>query len=474
MKIYDADIEDVRWRTRRREVTLSMIGLGTVGLPMVTLFAMNGFKVIGFDVNHDRVRSVNSGNVTFEYQDELPRIVKHGLLRATNSPEEAVRQSDVVIISVPTPLNTERDADLSYVQKATEVTALSLEKGHLVVYESTVPIGTVRRMAHDLEALSNLKCAVDFGVASCPERYDPSLVREVHPKVTYDGVPTTSAGLTVDKIPRVVGGVDLKSTAIAAELYSAVISAGVFQVTSPEVAEASKMVENIFRNVNIALINELALVLSAHGLDTFEVVEAAKTKPFAFMAHYPGPGVGGECIPVVPWYLVRAAERMGIDPRLTRTSLDINQGMSEHTVMLIKEALKQAGKDIHGSRICILGLAYKKNVNDTRLSPAYRLADLLNNLNCDVRACDPFVQDTSEKFRQVLLEEAFDQVDAVVLVTDHDVFKSIDLAKLRSQMRPPPVIVDGRNFFDAQLCRQNGFIYRGIGKPMQDIEKVPK
>jgi nucleotide sugar dehydrogenase len=465
MKIYAADMEDVTWKVKRREITISMMGLGTVGLPMATLFALNGFKVIGFDVDNDRVRAVNSGTVRFEYQQELLAAVRQGRLTATNTPDQSIRQSDVLIVSVPTPLNGDRNADLSYVRKATEIAAHSLEKGHLVVYESTVPVGTVRRMAHELEAVSNLTCAVDFGVASCPERYDPSLIRETHPKVAYDAEPT-SGNLTLDRIPRVVGGIDSKSAAIAAEVYSAVVPAGTHQVSSLEVAEASKILENVFRNVNIALVNELARSLSVMGLDAFEVIDAARTKPFAFMAHYPGPGVGGECIPVVPWFLIKASEGAGLSPTLTRMASEVNEGMGEYLVTLVQDALKDAAKETAGSRICILGLAYKKNIGDTRLSPAYKVIDLLKELNCEVHACDPLVEKGSEKIRQIPLEDAFKEMDGIVLVTDHDVFRSLDLETVKSQMRGRPIIVDGRDFFDPQSSKRKGFIYRGIGKPL--------
>jgi len=463
MKIYLESEENALERINNRDVTICIIGVGTIGLPLATFFANSGFKVIGLDVNKRRVDQVNKTKVVFEYSRLLKKVITQKKLVATTNPERSIKRSDVIFLCVPTPIDEKKNIDLSYVISSTNNIIKNIEKGMIIVVESSVKIGTTRYVGELIEKNTGLKMGTDFGVAHCPERYNPTLPMEWHPEIIYD-TENHDHVFTFDKISRVVGAVDKKSLVIVKNLYSQIIKEKIYEASSIEEAEATKLTENIFRDVNIALVNELSKVFPKFGLDVFKIIDAAKTKSFAFLPHYPGVGVGGECIPVDTWYLIKQAESVGVETKLLKTVREINDSMPQQIVLLLGEALGEAGKKINESKITVLGLAYKKNIADTRSSPTYKITELLKNIGSNVQICDPLVEKINGSSNLISLEKAFNDVDAVIIAVDHDIFRNIKLKEMKNKMRIP-IIIDGRNFYDKNLVKSLGFIYRAVGKP---------
>lgn len=354
---------------------IAIVGLGYVGLPLSLQFARSCVTVLGLDVVHDKVAQLNEGRSYIKHIDSslLAEAVQSGKFSATTE-FSRVNEVEAVILCVPTPLNKNREPDISFVIATGQAIAPHLVKGTLVVLESTSYPGTTDEdLRKVLEEGSGLKAGVDFHLAFSPEREDPANEQS-----------------KVKLIPKVVGGYTQSCLERAMALYSNAIDTLV-PVSSCRAAEATKLLENIFRSVNIALVNELKLVYGAMGIDIWEVIEAAKTKPFGFMPFYPGPGLGGHCIPIDPFYLTWKAREFGQHTRFIELAGEINTRMPEHIVHRVADALNERSKAIKGSRILILGLAYKPNVDDERESPSYVLMDLLNKGGAEVEYYDPYV-----------------------------------------------------------------------------------
>ena len=450
----------------RKNVKICVAGVGTVGLPLATFLANAGFDVIGLDVSKDRVDEINSGVVRFEYPDRLKKAVNTKKLKATTDVKESMEGTDVIFTCVPTPLDDENAIDISNLEDVVNRISSYVKKGMMLVVESSVSIGTTKTMGDLLEKKSGLKIGIDIGLAYCPERYNPSLpLPKNPPKVVYDDKPSDSHNLTLSGISRVVGGIDDKSRKLTKSIYSQIIDADIKEVSSIEAAEATKLTENIFRDVNIALVNELAQVYSKFGLNAYEIIDAAKTKPFAFMAHYPGAGVGGECIPVDTWYLIKQAEKIGFDTKLLRQARAVNDYMPHYMIDLLEEELNKQNITINSSKIAILGVAYKKNIHDYRLSAAFPIVESLTKKGASFAVCDPLIDSIkNQTFQLTSLSDVFVDSDAILLVTDHDVFSNLELAKIKNQMKHA-IIIDGRNFFNEEKVTSLGFTYRAIGKP---------
>lgn len=464
MSIYsDADASG---RIERREVNACVVGVGTIGLPLATFLSSKGFDVTGFDVNQKRADSINDGSVKFEYTDILSESLKNGKIRATTDPSE-IGKADVVFVCVPTPLNKEMAIDLTILEKATETVARNMSKGVVVIYESSVSIGSTKKMSEKLEEISGMKLGQDFGVGYCPERYNPTLPKENMPHVVYeksDEVYDDVYKYTVNKVSRVISATDGKSLEIAKGMYSTFIESEIKEVSSIETAEATKLLENIFRDVNIALANEMAKLLPMFGVDAYEVVNAAKTKQFAFLPHYPGTGVGGECIPVDTWYLIKQAEAAGFDTKLMKVAREVNDSMPSHVTEMVEKALKEKGRDISGSKVTVLGVSYKKNIADTRLSPSIEIIESLESKGAEVVSVDPVMEMSGSSHSLTHMTDAFKGSDAIVMATDHDVFRGVDTSKVGQDMRTK-IVVDGRNFFDKEKLESEGFVYMSVGKP---------
>jgi len=462
MKIYNEPREIALERVENGDVTACVVGAGTIGLPLATFLANKNFSVACYDKSSERVKQINGGQVVFEYHEELKRALEREKISASTDPA-VMRSAELIFVCVPTPLTHDKAMDISILFDVGENIGRNISAGSMVIFESSVAIGTTAQVRAKIEQISGLKCGVDFGVAYCPERYNPGLPKEIHPEIRYSEGDSFHEQHRFDQIGRVVGGADKKSLDLAKAVYSTIIKAKIKTVSSIEAAEATKLLENIFRDVNIALVNELAKVFSEFNLDTFEVIEAAKSKPFAFLPHYPGCGVGGECIPVDTHYLIKQAEDMGIETSLMNAARSVNDSMPQYTVSLLERALKKKGRGIQGSNINILGAAYKKNINDTRLSPAFVIAQMLQDMGANVKICDPLVHESRlNGHESVSLPDIFDRADAIILATDHDVFKSLDFSKSGS-MRTK-IIIDGRNFFVRDALEKNGFTYRCVGK----------
>ena len=461
--MYLQEIDQIVKRVNDKNITVCVVGVGTIGLPLATFLADKGFSVRGLDVSEKRVEQINSGTVIYEYQDLLKKVTNKGNLKATTNPEKALQDVEAIFICVPTPLNTKNEMDISNLYDVSKKISPHLKKGMMLIFESSVAIGTTKQVSKNIEGLTELRFGKELGLAYCPERYNPTPMKKDKQDPEFN---TQSRGesFSVDKISRVVGGIDEKSTKIAKLFYSEFIRTEVSELSSIEAAEATKLLENIFRDVNIALVNELAKIFPKFGLDVFEIINAAKTKPFAYMPHYPGAGVGGECIPVDTWYLISQAEKLGIDSKLMKTARMVNDSMPEYVIELLEEELKKVNKKIDSSKVTVLGLCYKKNIPDIRLSPTFPLLEKLATKNVETIICDPVYEGIKSPINLTPISEAFKDSDVIILMTDHDDFKKIDFVKIKNEMKSH-IIIDGRNLFKDKKLKELGFAYRVVGKP---------
>jgi len=461
--LYLQEINQIIKRVNDKSISVCVVGVGTIGLPLATFLADKGFSVRGLDVSEKRVEQINSGTVVYEYQDMLKKVRSTGKLEATTNPEKALQDVEVIFICVPTPLNKKREMDISNLYDVSKKITPYLKKGMMVIFESSVAIGTTKQVSKNIEEMTELRFGKELGLAYCPERYNPTPMKKDKQDPEFN---TQSRGesFSVDKISRVIGGIDKKSTKIAKLFYSEFISTEILELSSIESAEATKLLENIFRDVNIALVNELAKIYPKFGLDVFEIINAAKSKPFAYMPHYPGAGVGGECIPVDTWYLISQAEKLGVDLKLMKTARMVNDSMPEHMIELLEKELEKVNKKIDSSKITVLGLCYKKNIPDIRLSPTFPLLEKLTTKNAETIICDPVYEGIKSPINLTPITEAFKNSDAIILMTDHDDFKKIDFIKIKNQMKSH-IIIDGRNLFKNKKLEELGFVYKVVGKP---------
>ncbi|MEW9095085.1 MAG: nucleotide sugar dehydrogenase [Clostridiaceae bacterium] len=385
---------------------LGVVGLGYVGLPLAVEKAKAGYEVIGFDVQDSKVQMVNEGhNYIGDVVDaDLKEIVENGKLRATTD-FSFVKDVDAVCIAVPTPLDIYKQPDLSYVIKSTRDVAKYLKRGMLVVLESTTYPGTTEEVLKPILEETGLKCGEDFFLAFSPERVDPG-----------------NKSFNTKNTPKVVGGCTEECTEVAAALYRSVLEGEIHSVSSPAVAEMEKILENTFRNINIALANEIAVLCNKMNIDVWEVIDAAKTKPYGFMAFYPGPGLGGHCIPLDPFYLEWKAKEYDFHTSLIQTSGRINDRMPEYVVENIMKLLNKEKKAMNGAKVLLMGVSYKNDIDDLRESPALKVIDELNRHGADIIYCDPFIPEFEHKGRKyysVDWREAASNADVVVITTNH-------------------------------------------------------
>jgi UDP-N-acetyl-D-glucosamine dehydrogenase len=403
-----------------------VVGLGYVGLPLAVEMALTGYAVTGVDLMRDKVELVNAGSsyVLDVPSDVLLSVVSSNRMRATQS-LAAVEDLDTLNICVPTPLRKNKDPDLSYVIAAVEAIRNHIRPGQLIILESTTYPGTTREVVLPILEESGLKVGEDFFLAYSPERVDPS-----------------NKEYMTRNIPKVVGGITSQCTNLAAALYRQFVEQ-VVTVSSTDCAEMVKLLENTFRSVNIALANEMALTCHSFGINVWEVIEAAKTKPFGFMPFYPGPGLGGHCIPVDPYYLTWRAKMNGCEPRLIELAGHINSQMPAFTVSTIADALNERGKPLKGSKVLGVGVTYKRDTNDVRESPALQVLEGLLDKGASVYFCDPYVQSLPVRDRTIraidLTPELLQSMDCVAILTDHSAFDYSMIARFSS------LILDTRN-----------------------------
>lgn len=413
-------------KLKSKEARLGVLGLGYVGLPLAVSFAKAGFHVVGFDLDETKVAAVNEGDsyIIDISSEELAGVVKSGHLKASTDFSE-LANVDSVNICVPTPLGKTRDPDISYIQSAVGSIAASMHSGLLVVLESTTYPGTTEEVILPILSENGLEVGKDFFLAFSPERVDP-------------GNPTFN---TVN-IPKVVGGVTPNCTEVASSLYQQVMET-VVPVSSVRVAETVKLLENTFRSVNIGLVNEIALMCSAMDIDVWEVIDGAATKPFGFMPFYPGPGLGGHCIPIDPFYLSWKAKQAGSEARFIDLAGQVNSYMPKHVLKLVTSALNDRRKSVNGSKILVVGVAYKPGIDDMRESPALDILEMIGNLGGETSWYDPHVESllagTPTQKIDDLSPEAISGFDAVVIVTPHP---SVDHTVL---LDAGPVVIDTRN-----------------------------
>src|ERR1043166_877692 len=419
-----------------KRARVAVIGLGYVGLPLATEFAGRGLTATGFEVDDKKVADINAGrsyiaDVTSELIKES---VDAGRLSATTDFSQ-LKECDAIIICVPTPLRKTKEPDVSFILAAAEQIRKYLRRGQLIILESTTYPGTTDEVLLPMLEETGLKLDQDFLIAFSPERVDPG-----------------NPQFKTHNIPKVVGGVTDDSTEAATCLYSQIVD-DVHPVTSARVAEAAKLLENTFRAVNIGMANEMARLCYALNIDTWEVIRAAATKPFGFMPFYPGPGIGGHCIPLDPHYLSWKARQHGFDSRFISLAEEVNSRMPEHVVQLVSDGLNDERKAMKGSNVLLLGVAYKKDINDVRESPALSIIDRLRAKGANVRYHDPFVTDLSfedESLQSVpLTNEELKSSDCVIIVTDHS---EIDYKRVCSLA---PLIVDTRNALNGDVRRES-------------------
>jgi UDP-N-acetyl-D-glucosamine dehydrogenase len=413
----------------RREATVGVVGLGYVGLPLALTFAEAGFPVLGVDVDASKVRrlEVDESYLRTVPAERVREVRAHGRTAFSAEPGR-LSEADVVAICVPTPLTAEREPDMSFVESSARTVAAALRPGQLVVLESSTWPGTTREVVLPILETTGLKAGVDFFLAFSPEREDPG-----------------NPSFDTRTIPKLVGGYTPACLAHARMLYEGAL-AKVVTVSSMEVAELAKLQENIFRSVNIALVNELKQLCHRMGLDVFEVVDAAATKPFGFMPFYPGPGLGGHCIPIDPFYLTWKARQFDFSTRFIELAGEINTNMPYYVVHRALEAMSRRGMAMRGATVLLVGLAYKKNIDDVRESPSFKVAELLLKEGATVRYHDPFVPRTHRMRHHdlqlescELTDEALADVSCALVLTDHD---GVDYERIVSRV---PVVVDTRN-----------------------------
>ena len=423
-----------------KKETVCVIGLGYVGLPLALRAAEVGYEVMGLELDKKKVDLINKSRSPFEEKFISERIGKFKITASTD--EKIISKANIILICVPTPVDEKFYPILTPIISATESIARNLKKGALVVLESTVNPGVSEEIVEPIFKSAGYKVGKDVFIAHCPERINPG-----DPK------------WNVANIARVVGSFDKKGLRMAVDFYKNITTGEVRPMKSIRAAEAVKIVENSFRDINIAFVNELARSFDKFDIDVKDVIEGASTKPFAFMAHFPSCGVGGHCIPVDPYYLIERAKENGFDHKFLRTAREINNSMPNYTVELLQDALNDIKMPMKGTHVGILGIAYKANVDDVRESPAIKIIKLAKDYCADVHTFDPHILGKStEKNLETILKKS----QAIILVTDHREFTSIEPKTWKKF--GIKVIIDGKNCLDKDAIRKLGIVYKGIGR----------
>ena len=419
-------IYELSGKIQTRKAKIGIIGMGYVGIPLGLEFEKAGFTIIGFDKDKKRVDDINNGKQVMKHisSNLMSEFIKSNRATATTDFTK-IQEADCLILCVPTPLDEHEQPDMSYVESATNEISKNISKGQLIVLESTTYPGTTREIVMPLLEKSNLKAGKDFFLAYSPEREDPG-----------------NKEFSVSKIPKVIGGYTNNCLQMTCELYDTIVSETV-KVSSMETAESTKLMENIFRAVNIAMVNELKLVFDRMGVNIWEVIDAAKTKPFGFMPFYPGPGMGGHCIPIDPFYLSWKAKEFNTEAKFIELAGEINRKMTENIAHRVGKALNDDKKSIRESKILIIGLAYKKDIDDIRESPAIKIMDLLTYKGAKIDYHDPFVNEFRNLRSIDLTTKNIQKYDSLIITTDHSEIDYEMIGKHAS------LVVDTRNIMSS-------------------------
>ncbi len=421
--------------------TVAVVGLGYVGLPLAVRSSERGYRVIGYDTNEEKIALLNQGKSPIE-DTFLRENIGRFPFEATSDGKK-LKEADIILICVPTPVDESFYPDLTPVISASKLIATHAKRGALVVLESTVNPGVSEEIVRPIFEKAGYVIGKDLYLAHCPERINPGDLK-----------------WNVTNIPRVVGSFDAKGLTLAHDFYASIVDGTIRKMKSIREAEAVKIVENSFRDINIAFVNELARSFDVLNIDVKDVIEGAATKPFAFMAHFPSCGVGGHCIPVDPYYLIERAKQSGFDHKFLKIAREINNGMPAYTVELLQDALNQVKLPLNGTAVGVLGLSYKADIDDVRESPAFKVIEHLKKHHAKVDTFDPHVKKKSSvKTLEALLKKS----QALVLVTNHREFKEV-LTPALLKKHGIKVIIDGKNCLDKASFAKSGIIYKGIGR----------
>lgn len=426
-----------------KKLKVVVAGLGYVGFPLVCAIEKSKkYDVYSYDINEDKVNLVNNHIAPIK-EERAEKDFKNIIINATTDPE-VFKNSSFIVICVPTPVTHDKKPDLTPVIEITNTVSKYLEKGQTIILESTVNPGVSEEIILPILEKTGLKGGIDFDLVHCPERIDPG-----------------NKKFNVHNIPRNIGGTSMEGTKKAADFYRSFLNAQINEMSNLKVVESTKIVENIFRDVNIAFVNELAKSFDKLGIDVVEVINGASNKPFSFLAHYPGCGVGGHCIAVDPYYLIDYAHKNGFEHDFLKKAREINNSMPRYTVEKLIKALSEANKNIKNSKIGILGLSYKGNIGDLRESPAIEIREILNEMGVEIYVSEPYCNKNSKEFKEYNLnttEEVLEKSDAVIIASNHDEFRDI------KDWKNVKIIIDGRNFLDKSQINPEKIVYRGIGR----------
>jgi UDP-N-acetyl-D-glucosamine dehydrogenase len=440
-------------KIRNKQAVISVLGLGHVGYPIASLFAINGFQTIGFDVDPKRLNDISHTKTVEEIYSLLPTedVAKDKVLAelskkmVLSGKEQILKDADVFVVVVPTPLKEDETPDLLFLENTCKTISKFIKPDALVIIESTIYPGATEEVVKPLLEKSNLRAGIDFYLCFSPERIDPG-----------------RGEWNIQNIPKIVGGINKTSCDIGCLLYSQIVNK-VVPVSSLKVAEATKMLENIFRSVNLALIYDLTILFEKLEIDTWETIKAASTKPFAFMPHYPGPGVGGHCIPKDPFYLLYKARKIGINLKFVEEAAVINQNMPLYIIHIVEETLKEKNKKIEGSSFGVLGVTYKKDVADIRRTPAKKIISELSKTSRKLTVFDPYVTESFGADRGTF-EETIKDKDCLILLVDHSYFRNSEIEQKINELSPNCCLIDTRNFFSTAKLSES-VTYRCLGKP---------
>ena len=457
VKILNLNEDQIRNAIKKGEVTIAIYGAGKVGLPIAVVFAELGAKVIAVDIDEDLVNQINKGenpvkNET-EMEEKFIKSIKNGNLKASTDLIKSAKLADVIIVIVPTVLDENKLLNVKPLMSAFESVGLGLVRGDLVILESTVPPYFVERNIKPLlEQKSKLKAGLDFGLGFSPERVFSG---RIIPDLVY-------------RYPKIVSGIDKKTTNVMSAIYSMIAQKGTIKLNNIRTAEAMKIFEGIYRDVNIALANELALIAEKLKIDIIELIEAANTQPFSNIL-IPGAGVGGHCIPVYPYFILNLQDLKGLDMKLTKTARQVNEYMPYHMIELLEEGLNDLKKTYQNVNITIMGLAFRGDVKEYRNAPTLSVVNHLKNKVNNLKCFDPLF--SAEEIFKILgiqgvtsLENAFIDADCLIFLTDHSLFKTLDLKNYVKKMRAHGLLVDGRHIFNPKKVVELGLYYKGIGR----------
>ena len=445
------NIDEVRNSLESKSLRVCVVGIGRIGLPTALSFAKSGLPTVGVDINENLVRTINSGAFPLKdepgYEEIFNDVIKNKMFSVTTKIEDAVPNSDLVLLSLPTPMDENNVPDYSALRSAASELSNVLSPNSLVIVESTIEPGFIEdEMVSIISKSGRLKIEENFFIGVCPENANPG-------EILHD----------FTNLPRLIAGINNDVTKIIKMIYNFVFPVELVEMPNCKTANAVKLTTNVFRDVNIAFVSELALVFEKLGIDTIKVLEAAKKK-YNFQVHYPGSGVGGPCLPINSYQLLNTAKRTGTKLSIIESGRKINEKMPDHTVELTSNAFKECNKSIQDSEILILGVSYKPNVKDIQLSPAQYIIEKFQNLGANVHIYDPNFSST-EVFG-IKVEENLDDIlpkmDAAIIVTGHDAFKKIEISSF-TKMKTP-VLIDTRRIIEPQSVKQHNIIFRGLGR----------